>query len=122
LQNGEEVRYEELSDAMHFEAHHVRLHQVAIITGKLPRLLLDEVCFFISIWCSHCFGQQHLVQSLLLSLSSAASDAVIVPFTLLSSDCTRHHLAVNRKEELCFLEAISGPTAPRCFVMHGKQS
>lgn len=43
LQNGEEVRFEELSDAVHFEAHHVRLHQVAIITGKLPRLLLDEV-------------------------------------------------------------------------------
>ncbi len=45
-QNGEEVRYEELSDAVHFEGHHVRLHQVAIITGKLPRLLLDQVCFF----------------------------------------------------------------------------
>ncbi|KAA6417106.1 MAG: hypothetical protein FRX49_03402 [Trebouxia sp. A1-2] len=43
IQNGEEVRFEELSDAVHFEAHHVRLHQVAIITGKLPRLLLDEV-------------------------------------------------------------------------------
>ncbi|KAL0020687.1 hypothetical protein WJX77_000534 [Trebouxia sp. C0004] len=43
IQNGEEVRYEELSDAVHFEAHHVRLHQVGIITGKLPRLLLDEV-------------------------------------------------------------------------------
>lgn len=42
------MRYEELSDAVHFEAHHVRLHQVAIITGKLPRLLLDEVCFFVS--------------------------------------------------------------------------
>lgn len=50
LQNGEEVRYEELSDAVHFEAHHVRLHQVAIITGKLPRLLLDEVCFFNINW------------------------------------------------------------------------
>ena len=46
LQNGEEVHFEELSDAVHFEPHHVRLHQVAIITGKLPRLLLDEVCFF----------------------------------------------------------------------------
>jgi len=50
LQNGEEVRFEELSDAVHFEGHHVRLQQVAIVTGKLPRLLLDQVCFFNINW------------------------------------------------------------------------
>ena len=51
LQYGEEVRFEELSDALHLEAHHVRIHQVAIITGKLPRLTIEEVCM-------HC---QHLL-------------------------------------------------------------
>ncbi len=116
LQNGEQVRFEELSDAVHFEGHHVRLHQVAIITGKVPRLLLDQVCFFQhqleacqrkQPLCSGSFDyclQQHLAQSSLLSLSSAASVAVAAPCTLLSCLVNAHHVAVNMRGELFFLE------------------
>lgn len=43
LQLAEVVRFEQLSESWTCEPQHVRLHQVAILLGTQPRLLLHEV-------------------------------------------------------------------------------
>ena len=45
LQLDEEVRFEQLSESWTCEPQHVRLHQIAILLGTYPRLLLHEVLF-----------------------------------------------------------------------------
>ena len=43
LQLGEEVSFEQLSESWTCKPQHVRLHQVAILLGRYPRLLLNQV-------------------------------------------------------------------------------
>lgn len=90
LQLAEVVKFEQLSESWFCEPRHVRLHQVAILLGTQPRLLLHEV-LYPSFWTV--YSQPPSLLSCFPSCCALLPVAQMAPVDMLPKLCLLHTLS-----------------------------